>query len=324
MRLIDIGVNLTDSVFACTGTTATAQSNLNVLLSRAKNLSGIQKIIITGTSHDESLKALQLAQQNEMLYCTLGCHPTSCVQEKVSADPDAYFDRLMQIYHHEQKQEQQQQQEQQNDTRTRKIVAIGECGLDWARLQWADKESQMDCFLRHFELAKQTGLPMFIHDRDTQGTVIDLLAKHHGSHFHRAVVHSFTGTKRDVQDIVTRLPGVYISVNGCSLRSEEGCAVVKDIPLDRLMVETDAPWCAIRKTSAAHKLLSEQSQKKNDQRIWEASAKSLSPVFARGMIEPCALVQVVEAVAALKGISAEAVAEATWQNTIDCFGFTDR
>lgn len=185
-KMIDIGANLTDPVF--TGLYRgkqkhevnyqrlsylpakyhaltlcrfpVTQSDLTAILTRAKAF-GVEEIIVTGGNLEESRKALQLVKKNEghalpELFSTVGVHPTRCSEfEADGKDPDAYFAELLSVC------EQGKQGGQ--------VVAIGECGLDYDRLEFCDKQTQLKYFEKQFQLAEQTKLPLFLHNRNTGG-----------------------------------------------------------------------------------------------------------------------------------------------------------
>ncbi|KAG0169775.1 TatD DNase [Apophysomyces sp. BC1034] len=188
--------------------------DFDLVLQRAKN-AGVQKLIITGTNLQESREAMDMtrfADQDQFLYSTVGCHPTRCDEFEAYADgPLAYFEALLEI------------------AMTKKnIVAIGECGLDYDRLQFCPKETQKRYFEMQFDLAQTSCLPMFLHNPH--------MVKANRHKFTHGVVHSFTGTIEEMQKLVEL--DLYIGINGCSLKTEENLKVVKEIPEDRLMFET--------------------------------------------------------------------------------------
>lgn len=131
-----------------------------------------------------------------------------------------------------------------------KIIAIGECGLDYDRLHYSTKEDQMKHFPIHFDLANKYKLPMYLHSRNTNGDFTKVV-KEHRNKFSTGVVHSFTGTLQELKEYLEM--DLYIGVNGCSLKTKENIEVVKQIPLDRIMIETDSPYCEIKRTHDSFK-----------------------------------------------------------------------
>ncbi|KAI1316547.1 TatD DNase [Mortierella claussenii] len=129
---------------------------------------------------------------------------------------------------------------------------------DYDRLHFCPKETQLRFFERQFELAELTRLPMFLHNRNT-GSDFGKLISQNRSRFIHGVVHSFTGTMEELQHYLDL--GLYIGINGCSLKTEENLKVAASVPLDKLMLETDGPWCDIRPTHASYKHLSSMSAK---------------------------------------------------------------
>ncbi|CAI5746392.1 unnamed protein product [Peronospora destructor] len=154
LKMVDIGANLTDSVFTgfCRGKQK-HESDLTTILTRAKAF-GVEKIIVTGGNLEESRKAL--IKDNESgafleLFSTVGVHPTRCSESE--ADPDAYFAELLALC-----------EQGKHDGR---VVAIGECGLDYDRLEFCDKQTKLKYFEKQFQLAEQTKLPLFLYNRNT-------------------------------------------------------------------------------------------------------------------------------------------------------------
>ncbi|KAJ2324504.1 hypothetical protein GGI00_005310, partial [Coemansia sp. RSA 2681] len=228
MRLIDIGANLTDPVFRGTyrGTQA-HPDDLALILERAR-AAGVAAMVVTGGSLEESRRAIALCRQHAHLYATVGCHPTRTSEVAAHAGgAPAYFAELHQLI----------------AANRDKVVAVGECGLDYDRLHFSDKPTQLEHFASHFELARATGLPMFLHDRNTQGDFARLMRENRHMVVGGGVVHSFTGSIDEAQELLEL--GLYIGINGCSLKTEDNLAAVRSIPVDRLMIETDCPYCEI-------------------------------------------------------------------------------
>ncbi|ETL93671.1 hypothetical protein, variant 4 [Phytophthora nicotianae] len=190
-----------------------------------------------------------------------------------------------------------------------KVVAIGECGLDYDRLEFCDKATQLKYFEKQFQLGELTKLPLFLHNRNTGGDFYDMISKNR-SRFSNGVVHSFTGEKEEMLKLVEL--GLYIGVNGCSLKTAENLECVKAIPLERLMIETDAPWCDIRATHAGHGHVKTSWQSKK-------AEKYAPDCLVKGRNEPCTLIQVLEIISAIRGEDQEAVAARVLENTENVF-----
>lgn len=161
-----------------------------------------------------------------------------------------------------------------------KCIAIGECGLDYDRFQFSDKESQLKAFPPHFDLAQSTGLPMYLHSRNTQGEFVEIV-RNNRSKFTTGVVHSFTGDLQELNDLLSL--DLYIGVNGCSLKTAENVEVVRSIPVERMMIETDCPYCEIRKSSPAYAFIKTHFQ-------YKAKEKYSAECLVRGRNEPCTIV----------------------------------
>ena len=132
--------------------------------------------------------------------------------------------------------------------------------------------------------------------------------------FPGAVVHSFTGDIDEMKALVDM--GLYIGVNGCSLKTEENCEVVKQIPLERILLETDCPYCDIRNSHAGSQHVKTVFPRKNKDKYDPQDSEF---TIVRDRNEPCTIVQVVEVVAALRDISCELLCSAAWENSMKLF-----
>ena len=207
--LIDIGANLTHSSF---------QSDLDAVLTRARD-NGITQLIVTGADAQGSRDALTLARKHpSLLYATAGVHPHH------AKDFDGETESLLAELHamHE-------------------VVAVGETGLDYHR-NFSPREAQLFAFERQLGLAIACGKPVFLHQRDAHADLLSCLDNVR-DRISRAVVHCFTGEKKELFDYLDR--DFYIGITGWICDERRGVhlrELVKSIPKDRLMLETDAPY----------------------------------------------------------------------------------
>ena len=119
-------------------------------------------------------------------------------------------------------------------------AAFGEIGLDYDRLHFADKELQLRYFDAQLDVAERVQLPLFLHSRAASEDFERLLKPRLERLPRRGLVHSFTGTAEEMWRVVGL--GLDVGVNGCSLKTEENLEVVRQVPLERLQIETDGPW----------------------------------------------------------------------------------
>ncbi|XP_076057053.1 deoxyribonuclease TATDN1-like [Oratosquilla oratoria] len=295
-KFIDIGANLTDDMYqGIYHGSKKHDPDLPLVLERAWE-AGLEKIIITGTSLSDSKQALEAAKTNENLYSTVGCHPTRC--NEFEEDPDQYLANLMTLA----------QDNQQ------KVVAIGECGLDYERTQFCPIDVQKRYFEKQITLAEITGLPMFIHCRNSGADLVDILTPHR-ENISGGVVHSFDGTLEELKLILDL--DLFIGINGCSLKTEDNLKVAATIPIERLMIETDCPWCEIRPSHAGHKHIKTSFPSKKKEK-WEKG------VMVKNRNEPNCITQVLEVLAAIRGEDPDLLGNTVYNNTYQLFFSKDK
>ncbi|GAA5869631.1 hypothetical protein JCM8547_005090 [Rhodosporidiobolus lusitaniae] len=309
-RFIDIGSNLGDPIFRGRyhghEGKQSHPDDLDQILLRARK-AGVGMQLLTGDCLEGSKEVLALAKEHKGLYTTVGCHPCRATEmDKYEGGVEAYIEALSKVI------------EENRD----RAVAVGECGLDYDRLFHAPKEDQLKNFPPQLELASKYDLPLFLHSRAAHSDLVRLL-KEHGKPV-RGVVHSHTGTAEEALELISM--GFYIGINGCSLRAQENIECVKQLPLDHLMVETDAPWCSIRPTHASAPYLATLSFSEEHKHLKELyippekkKEKWVEGCMVKGRNEPCTTGQVAWVVAQLKGVSVEEVEEVTRKNTLALF-----
>nr|XP_016940755.1 putative deoxyribonuclease TATDN1 [Drosophila suzukii] len=296
MKFIDIGANLTDPMFqGCYGGSQKHPADLDIVLKRAWQ-QGLDKIIVTAGCLKDVDEALELASKDDRIYTTVGTHPTRC--EEFVPDPEGYYDQL------------RSKIKENRD----KVLAIGECGLDYDRLQFCGQETQRLYFEKQLGLAAEFQLPLFLHMRNAAEDFMAIMERNRDKikECGGGVVHSFTGTLEEAQRILA-FSGLYIGVNGCSLKTEENAEVVRQLPNDRIMLETDCPWCGIRPSHAGHKHVTTKFATVKKKEKWTAES------LIDGRCEPCQISQVLEAIAGIKQEPKEKLAELYYQNTLNLF-----
>ena len=207
--LIDIGVNLTHKLF---------QEDLSEVLARARKV-GVRQMVLTGATVEGSCQALELAGQYPgSLFCTAGIHPHHATEFRTDS-----LEVLRALA---------------ADART---VAVGECGLDFYR-RFSPREAQEKCFQQQLGLAAELGLPVFLHEREAHESFAAIL-KDVAADLKAVVVHCFTGNQSALATYLDL--GCFIGITGWICDARRGLELRKlapSIPLERLMIETDAPY----------------------------------------------------------------------------------
>ncbi|TKY89087.1 hypothetical protein EX895_001618 [Sporisorium graminicola] len=331
-QYIDIGVNLTDPVFRGSYHGKQAhQDDFDVVRSRAVK-AGVVAQILTGGNLAESHEALALARAYDGFYSTAGCHPTRTSEMEAHEEgADVYLQKIKELIVSSSQKE------------GAKVVAVGECGLDYDRLHFSPADVQKRHFATQLKLAAEVQLPLFLHSRAAHRDFVDIIQPHiddiHAalSANHReqhkddvkskrvGVVHSFTGTVEEVKELLDL--GLFIGINGCSLKTEENLRVLQHIPLSRLMLETDAPWCDPRSTHASHSHIQTFKQSNPALHILYQPASVKKEKWnlnsmVKGRNEPCIIGLVAATVASVKDVSIETVAQAAMYNTRWLFQLT--
>lgn len=253
MQLIDIGANLTHSSF---------DRDREAVLERAA-AAGVAQMIVTGANPASSQQAFDLARAHAgRLFATAGIHPHHAAELEQAPDLIEALARL---------------------AAQPAVVAVGECGLDYFR-DLSPRRAQRLAFERQLELAVRIGKPVFLHQRDAHEDFVAILREHRHA-LAGAVAHCFTGTREQLLEYLELDLAIGLTGFLCDeRRGRHLVPLVREIPADRLMVETDAPYLLPR---------------------------DLRPKPPGTRNEPMYLPQVAQAVATARGIPLAELADAT-------------
>lgn len=195
------------------------EDDFEEILQRAKD-NGVTAILNAGNNIGELDKQLAISEKYPFIYTAVGVHPHNATEyEGIKAD-----DFIVQTEH-------------------KKVVAIGECGLDYF-YDYAPKDVQINIFREQIIAAQETGLPLIIHTRDADDDTISILKEMYKQKPFTGEIHCFTSSKK-LADFALSI-GFYISASGILTfnKAQEIREIFSKIPLDRLLVETDAPFLA--------------------------------------------------------------------------------
>ncbi|MBS4198002.1 TatD family hydrolase [Lederbergia citri] len=252
--LFDTHVHLNDDQYA---------EDMDEVIARAKN-AGVEYMVVVGFDRKTIEKALEIISEHDLIYASVGWHPVDAIDmteddlqwlEEVAAHP--------------------------------KVVALGEMGLDY---HWdkSPKEIQKEVFRKQIRLAKRINMPIIIHNRDATQDIIQILREEHAEEV-GGIMHCFSGSAEVAKQCLDL--NFYISLGGpvTFKNAKKPKEVAIQVPLDRLLIETDCPY--------------------------------LAPHPYRGKRnEPSYVRLVAEQIADLKGISLEEVAQITTANAKKVFG----
>jgi TatD DNase family protein len=243
-------------------------SELDAVVARAKT-AGIGRIVTICTRVRKFDQVLAVAEKFPEVFCSVGTHPHNA-HEELDIDSTA----LIAL------------------TKNPKVVAIGEAGLDY-HYDTSPRDQQAQSFRQHIAAARETGLPLVIHSRDCDADMAEILKDESGKGAFPAVLHCFTGG-RDLAfaaidlGLTISFTGILTFKNSQSLRD-----IARELPADRILVETDAPY--------------------------------LAPLPYRGKPnEPSYVVETAKVLAATRGMSADEIARQTTENFFRLFSKVPR
>ena len=252
--MFDTHVNLHSEAF---------ENDLEEVLARAR-AAGVRRFLAICDRFDNFPAVLRIAEANDDIWCSVGVHPHHAKDFR-----DLTANELLQATAHPD------------------VVAIGETGLDF-HYGYSNEEDQVASLRKHISVARETGLPLILHTREADNLMVEVLEEEYAKGPFRPLLHCYTGGA-DLARRALEL-GAYVSVSGIlSFKSAKDVrAVIADIPMNRIILETDCPY--------------------------------LSPVPMRGRRnEPAYLPHVAEALAALKGVPTDEVERVTDENAMRLF-----
>jgi TatD DNase family protein len=192
---------------------------VDAVVARAE-AAGIGRIVTISTRVKRHNEILSISERFPSVYCSVGTHPHYAHEELDVTVADLVM-----------------------RTRHPKVVAIGEAGLDYF-YDRSPRDAQAQGFRTHIAAARETGLPLVIHSRDADQDMADILTEEMGKGAFAAVLHCFTGTRALALTGISL--GLHVSFTGILTfkKSDELRAIAAELPADRILVETDAPYLA--------------------------------------------------------------------------------
>jgi TatD DNase family protein len=189
------------------------------VLARAR-AAGVAGMLTIGTRLDQFERVRSIAERHENIWCSVGVHPHEAKEEGQQTP-----DRLIEAARHA------------------KVIGIGETGLDFY-YEHSPREEQVTSFRAHIAAARETGLPLIVHTRDADGETGDILEDEYRKGPFIGLIHCFSSGPEVARRALSL--GMYISISGIvTFKAAEALrSTVRDIPLERLLVETDAPYLA--------------------------------------------------------------------------------
>lgn len=229
-----------------------------VIENAAKN--GVDFIINPSFDLKSAERAVALATDHSNIFAAVGCHPKTKEESGYAFDKKDYAKIISE----------------------KKVVAIGECGLEGAE----SDQYQQEVFKEQISLSKEYGLPLIIHCRLAHKKVIEMLSKEKNL---RGVIHCFSGSLADAQKYLEM--GFFISFTGIITYANDYDKVIKNVPLEKILIETDCPY--------------------------------LSPSPFRGQRnEPANLKYIAQRISLIKNETIEEIGRITSQNSINLFNLS--
>ena len=254
MKIIDTHCHLNDKALF---------EDLNNVINRALN-SGVEKMIVVGWDKESSELAVRIAEQYDFIYAMIGFHP-----ENIFDIDDEILYKTLALYKHP------------------KVVAIGEIGLDYHWTKDPEKRLlQKEYFIKQIDFANKVGLPISIHSREAFEDTISILKEHRPEH--SGVMHCYSGSVENITDIINL--NLYIGLDGpvTFTNAKTPKEVAVEVPLERLIVETDSPY--------------------------------LSPHPLRGTVnEPANISLIVDAIAEARDMSKKHLLDVLYKNSCELF-----
>ena len=254
MRIIDTHCHLNDEAL---------YKDLDNVISRAQQ-AGVEKMIVIGWDKVSSELAIKLAEQYDFIYAVIGFHPENIFDV---SDKELY--------------------EVLNLSKHPKVVGIGEIGLDYHWTKDPDRrEIQKEFFIKQIEYANKAKLPISIHSREAFNDTLEILKEH--KPLYGGVMHCYSGSVENINDIINL--NLYIGLDGpvTFTNAKTPKEVAAEVPLDRLVVETDCPY--------------------------------LSPHPLRGTVnEPANITLIVDAIAEARDMSKKHLLDVLYQNSCKLF-----
>ena len=193
-------------------------NNLDEILLRSKSV-GIEKLLTICTTDKNFSNIIDLINKDMMIYGTYGIHPHETSNSNISSKDII-----------------------KNVRKNKKIVGVGETGLDFYYNN-SDKESQISSFLEHIEASIELSVPLIIHSRNAEKETYEILSKYKNSKL-KILMHCFTGSLDFAKKLLNL--NAYFSASGIITfkKSQDLQTTFKEIPIEKLLVETDSPYLA--------------------------------------------------------------------------------
>ena len=193
-------------------------SNLDQIISRSKSV-GIEKLLTICTTDQNFSNIIDIVNKNPIIYGTYGIHPHETVNHNISSKEII-----------------------KNVTKNKKIVGVGETGLDFYYNN-SDKKSQVNSFIQHIEASIDLNVPLIIHSRNAESETYEILSKYKNKKL-KILMHCFTGSSEFANNLINL--DAFFSASGIiTFKKSQGLQkTFQEIPVEKLLIETDSPFLA--------------------------------------------------------------------------------